>query len=138
MSKGISVMLCEIYGYERKGEPLLQGTIKSIAVTDDALTITFDDGTGYVFKDDGQSCCERRYMHSDDKPEEYVGAKFLSAEIADAPEIADEYGEHEVQFLRVHTDRGDFVCSAHNEHNGYYGGFCIHVEPLAHTIEGGT
>lgn len=127
-------MLCRLFGEGREGKPLeINRKIASIAVADDALTIRFDGGGGYRFRDDGQSCCESRYMRSDDKPEEFVGATFLGAEIADAPDQKDPegYSEHEVQFLRVLTDRGPFVASAHNEHNGYYGGFCIHVDEVS-------
>lgn len=126
---GVGVMLCEIAKAGRKGEPLKTGQkIRSIAIVDNALMLAFEGGTGFRFYDDGQSCCEARYMRSDDKPEEFVGAEFRGAELAGAPSIDDQYGEHEVQFLRILTDRGVFVASNHNEHNGYYGGFCVHVD----------
>lgn len=96
---------------------------------DDALYLAFDDGTGIRFADEGQSCCESRYMRTDDDLASFVGAKLLGAEIKEAPTAAPpyEYGEHEVQFLEVQTDRGVFTMASHNEHNGYYGGFCIRV-----------
>lgn len=101
-------------------------TISYLGVDDDALTIRFEDGTNLRFHDEGQSCCETRYMRSDDSGSDHVGATFIGAELADARSQEDEYGEcHEVQFLRVTTSVGVFVASSHNEHNGYYGGFCI-------------
>lgn len=92
---------------------------------DDALHFVFDDGSKMKMYDDGQSCCESRYMRTDDNLADYVGAKLLGAEIKEAPSIAAEYDEHEVQFLEVQTDRGVFTMASHNEHNGYYGGFLI-------------
>jgi hypothetical protein len=95
--------------------------------TDDALHFVFDDGSKMKLFDDGQSCCESRYMRTDDNLAEFVGAKLLGAEIKEAPNLKDEddYGEHEVKFLEVQTDRGVFTMASHNEHNGYYGGFSI-------------
>lgn len=130
--KGVGVLLCEMASHEAAREPLRTGLrIASLGITDDALTVRFEDGTGYQFEDMGQSCCEHRYMRSDDKPEEFVGATFMGAEIADAPDAPGQYGdEHEVQFLRVLTDRGPFVASSHNEHNGFYGGFAVRAKAL--------
>ena len=91
------------------------------------LLFWFEDGTRLRIFDDGQSCCENRYMRTDDKLDDYVGAIFEGIELRDAPPIAaDGYrGEHEVQFLAIRTSSGQFVMSNHNEHNGYYGGFSL-------------
>ena len=98
---------------------------------DDALHFVFDDGSKIKLFDDGQSCCEHRYMRTDDKLDEFVGARLLGAEIKEAPSMPDEYGEHEVEFLEVQTDRGVFTMASHNEHNGYYGGFSIRASKEA-------
>ncbi len=92
---------------------------------DDALHFVFNDGSKIKLFDDGQSCCENRYMRTDDNLSEFVGSKLLGAEIKDAPDIDDGYGQHEVEFLEVQTDRGVFTMASHNEHNGYYAGFLI-------------
>jgi hypothetical protein len=92
---------------------------------DDALHFEFSDGSRIKLSDEGQSCCESRYMRTDDSLIDYVGAKLLGAEIKKAPNVADEYGEHEVQFLEVQTDRGEFTMTNHNEPNGAYGGFWV-------------
>lgn len=95
----------------------------------DAFVVGFEDGTRLCLWDDGQSCCERRYMTTDDDLPSYVGSTFLDAELREGPETQDEYGEtHEVQFLTVKTSGGNVVLSNHNEHNGYYGGFSIMSE----------
>jgi hypothetical protein len=92
---------------------------------DDALHFAFDDGSKIKLFDDGQSCCESRYMRTDDNLADYVGAQLLGAEIKEAPSVPAEYEEHEVQFLEVRTSKGCFTMTSHNEHNGYYGGFSI-------------
>lgn len=92
---------------------------------DDALHFVFEDSSKIKLYDDGQSCCESRYMHTDDDLSHFVGANLLGAEVRDAPNEPDEYGEHEVQFLIVNTSIGSFTMASHNEHNGYYGGFLI-------------
>jgi hypothetical protein len=110
-------------------------TISSMALTDDVLHMTFTDGYELKISDEGQSCCESRYMTTDDAMGEYVGAVLISVSVLDAPNIEqlpDETGycsdeEHEVQFLRITTSKGDVTFASHNEHSGYYGGFSIHA-----------
>lgn len=106
--------------------------ISSIALTqEDELHLKFEDGTGLKLWDDGQSCCESRYMRTDDNLDEYIGATFVGGEVKDAPNVSDEeYGEHEVQFLEIQTSKGPLTMASHNEHNGYYGGFYIQARAL--------
>ena len=99
---------------------------------EDKLIFNFIDGTVLKIFDNGQSCCEYRYMRTDDNLSYFQGAILLDFELKDAPNIKDEFGseyswgeEHEVQFLDVKTSKGIFQMANHNEHNGYYGGFCI-------------
>lgn len=99
--------------------------------SDDALHFMFADGSKMKMWDDGQSCCESRYMTCDDDLSYFSGSKLLSVEVkyAQQSEYSDYYETiHEVQFLEVMTDRGCFTMATHNEHNGYYGGFCVRVE----------
>ena len=100
-------------------------TISKVEITDNVLVISFTDDTTLSIRDDGQTCCESRYMVTDDDLPYYAGATLLSVEISDAPNQEDEYGDHEVQFLRVNTNKGTFVLSNHNEHNGHYSGFAM-------------
>ncbi len=126
---GIGVMIGMLSGNAKSVKAFASAVGKTIAALrlgeDDALHFEFSDGSKLKLYDDGQSCCEQRYMRTDDNLSDYIGAKLLGAEIKDAPSIPDEYGEHEVQFLDVKTDKGVFTMSSHNEHNGYYGGFWI-------------
>lgn len=94
---------------------------------DDALHFVFTDGFKLKVSDEGQSCCESRYMRTDDDLASFVGAKLTGMELKDAPNMPYEDGDHEVQFLEVQTDRGVFTMANHNEHNGYYGGFAVRL-----------
>ena len=122
---GLGVMIQWLAGNDdsvRAYRDSIGKTIRALSLGgDDALHFEFDDGSKMKFVDEGQSCCESRYMLTDDDLAGYVGAKFLGADIKDAPNMEYEYGEHEVQFLEVQTDRGVFTMASHNEHNGYYG-----------------
>ena len=101
-------------------------TITALSLTDDQLRFEFEDGSRLRLWDNGQSCCESRYMQTDDDLPYYIGAKFVGAEVRDGGSTEGEYGDtHEIQFLVVTTDRGTFSMASHNEHNGYYGGFWI-------------
>lgn len=127
---GLGVMLGMLGGNADSVAAFTGAVGKTIAALrlgdDDALHFEFSDGSKMKLSDEGQSCCENRYMRTDDNLAEYVGAKLLGAEIKEAPNVEDEYDEeHEVQFLEVQTDRGVFTMASHNEHNGYYGGFLI-------------
>lgn len=100
----------------------------------DVLHIRFEDGSGLNFVDDGQSCCENRYMSNDgDDLREYIWSRYIGYEVKDAPDIECEDAYHEVQFLEIMTSVGHITLSMHNEHNGYYGGFCLNVSEVATT-----
>lgn len=94
---------------------------------DDALRIVFESGKRIRVFDDGQSCCESRYMRTDDDLSYYEGAVLVGMELLNAPAEEGEDAVHEIQFLHVRTDRGVFVMASHNEHNGYYGGFWLRI-----------
>lgn len=132
---GLGVMIGMLSGNEDSVAAFTAALGKTIAALrlgdDDALHFEFNDGSRLRITDEGQSCCEKRYMRTDDDLFYYVGATLLGAEIKQGPDMPDEYVEHNVQFLEVNTSRGVFTMSNHNEHNGYYGGFSIRaaVEP---------
>ena len=107
--------------------PFLNKEIDGIRLEEDGLYLTFKNSKMKIY-DDGQSCCEWRYMRTDDDLPYYVGATFHGVEIKNAPDMEDEYEVHEVQFLEIITSKGSFTISTHNEHNGYYGGFWIKVK----------
>jgi hypothetical protein len=128
MNLGLGVMIRMLGGNKESVDAMTGAIGKKIAavsLTDDALHFTFEDGTKIKLADEGQSCCENRYMRTDDDLSYFVGAELRGAEVNEAPSAECEYDSHDVEFLVVHTDKGDFTMSSHNEHNGYYGGFCV-------------
>lgn len=127
---GIKVLLNDIFGEHEESRVIKDSIGKTIVALrldedDDALHLEFSDGSKIVIFDDGQSCCESRYMRTDDDLTYFIGSKFTGTSLRDAPDRDEDGGVHEVQFLIVHTDAGDFTMANHNEHNGYYGGFLL-------------
>lgn len=129
---GIGVVLKMLSGNQQSFNAYtnaINKIIKDVRLDEESNTLLFrfDDETTLTVKDNGQSCCEVRYMRTDDNLSEFSGARLLGMAIKDVDNAPDEYGEHEIQFFEVTTDRGVFSISNHNEHNGYYGGFAIEL-----------
>jgi hypothetical protein len=105
----------------------LNKTIREVKLDGDVLSFDFTDDTHLYVQDEGQSCCEHRYLNDDgcDFPY-YSGAVFLGIDLGENEDITSGDEEsHQQQFINVRTDRGVFSLSAHVDHNGYYGGFSI-------------
>lgn len=99
--------------------------VRSVRLEDNALLLDVP-GVGLLkIFDAGQSCCELRYMRTDDDLDAFGGATLIGVEVRIAPTNYETGDPHEVAFLVVHTSKGDVTCSTHNEHNGYYAGFSI-------------
>jgi len=127
---GLGVMIQMLGGNDSTVKALKESlgkTIRKVWLDDenDQLMFEFADDTTLRMWDGGQSCCEHRYMRTDDDLNEYAGATFMDVEIKEAPDGEDGYEVHEIQFLDIKTDKGIFQMANHNEHNGYYGGFWI-------------
>jgi hypothetical protein len=124
---GLGVMIGMLGGNEKTVAAVkssLGKTILSAWLKDDVLRLTFTDGTTLKLWDDGQSCCESRYMVCDADLPAFTGATLVNIELREGPSLpAGE--EHETQFLNVVTSKGIIDAVTHNEHNGYYGGFWI-------------
>jgi len=135
---GIGVMIRQLFGTAGARNPsdYYGRMIASAEATDSVLTLGFEDGTRIVVKDDGQSCCEARYMRTDDNPQDLVGHRLVALESNRSANESGEYWDaHEIAFLDVKTDAGVTVFSFHNEHNGYYGGFSLSVQELPPATE---
>lgn len=95
----------------------------------DALLLTFEDGQRIAISDDDQSCCESRYMTTDDDLAKIVGGKLARIDVKEGEgKKDDDYGEHEIAFLEIGTDECFVTVATHNEHNGYYGGFGLTID----------
>lgn len=125
---GFGVMIGMLSGNEETVNTIklsIGKTISSVKLDDNKLRFVFTDNSKIVLFDDGQSCCEDRYMTTDDDLSFFTECTFDNVELRDAPNMPEEYGDHEVQFLLVTTSKGVFTMETHNVHNGYYGGFWI-------------
>lgn len=108
----------------------LEKTIKVINITDETLALKFQDNSELIFKDDGQSCCENRYMNCDDDLKYYIGSNFLGYEIKDGPTKSTESGDLECSFFVLYTSKGEFTVNNYNSHNGYYGSFNLVIKEV--------
>ncbi len=122
----------EFYGRKIVAAELVSGAERGSlgGSPNESLRLTFADGTKIAIWDDGQWCCESRYMRTDDDVQSLVGHELRRIEAKEAPNIGtdDDYGEeHEVCFVEIGTDDGFITISNHNEHNGYYGGFGLTI-----------
>lgn len=129
MSLGLKTMLYMLSGGSQHDPSEFIGKeISAARIEDNRLKLDFSDGVGIDIWDDGQSCCEDRYMRTDDDVQSLIGHKLTRLDIKTAPNIGDdEYSEHEVCFIEVGTDHGFITLANHNEHNGYYGGFGLTI-----------
>lgn len=126
---GLGVMIGWLGGNEDSVNALQKGlnkVITDLKITDKELLFTFADGYKMRLSDEGQSCCEHRYMHTDDDLDYYIGSTLLDVETKPGPEESLEYGDvKESEFLIITISLGQFTIVNYNEHNGYYGGFLI-------------
>lgn len=133
MSFGMTVMIHQLFGGDSDSESAIQQAIgrkiASVSVSD-VIRITFEDGSVLTVRDDGQSCCESRYLLCDDDLASFGGDVLMSVEVRDGETQKDpEFGdEHETMFVEFTTERGSFTVCTHNEHNGFYGGFVLRAE----------
>lgn len=123
---GIGVVMSYLSGNNNKEifDKIIGKEIENISFNSDELILKID-GLSVAIVDDGQSCCETRYMTCDDDWGYHVGAILTDIEISAIQEKDCEYDVHEIQTLRIHTTNGVLNVETHNEHNGYYGGFSI-------------
>lgn len=125
---GIGAMLHALGGGTKHGAAEYYGrTICGAEIVDNRLRLTLDGGKQIEIWDDGQSCCESRYMTCDDDLKSLVSHKLARIEAKDGPNQSADYEEHETCFVEVGTDKGFVTLTNHNEHNGYYGGFGLTI-----------
>ncbi len=100
---------------------------------ENTFQIHFTNGNILEVADDGQSCCEHRYLTCDDDLDGLPGQTIVSIEVSGVG-LADDDGsgmDHEQAFVRIQFSRFAVTLCTHNEHNGYYGGFSLHVRLLS-------
>lgn len=128
MNLGIGAMLHILGGGTENSASKYYGRkITDASFEDNSLNLTFEDGVKINIFDDGQSCCESRYMTTSDDVKWLIGKTLKEIAVKTAPDEPYDYGSHEVQFLEVMTNDGCITFANHNEHNGYYGGFGMNI-----------
>lgn len=109
-------------------------TISGVVLQGDELILVgLNNGQTLRITDEGQSCCERRYITTDADLPSYIGRKIVDFQLRSTTAVEDAgfdnddgYEDcHEMQVLVIVTDEGNIDFVTHNEHNGYYGGFSI-------------
>lgn len=118
-------------GTQYEGAHFYGRVVSDATVTDEAVTLMFTDGTAMILTDQGQSCCEHRYITCDDDPKGMIGGTLTKVEVKTHECTTGEYGDdHEMCFVDIETSKGWITICTHNEHNGYYGGFGLNLEEL--------
>ncbi|MDB5358806.1 MAG: hypothetical protein JWO51_103 [Rhodospirillales bacterium] len=108
--------------------------VELVAYGDGAVRLTFEDGRTIEICDNGRSCCENRYITTDDDLASLVGHVLIRIDAKDGPESEADGEPHETCFIEIGTDQNFVTLVTHNEHNGYYGGFDLtirEIEPTA-------
>jgi hypothetical protein len=128
---GIDVMLSELGRSPSDHAKFLGRTIKTAVLTNEELRLQFTDGSAFKLFDDGQTCCESRYITCDDNVTALAGQKLLAINVKAGPSEDGDWNVHETQFVEVQTNGGFVTLTTHNEHNGCYGGFALRIEELS-------
>lgn len=131
MNTGIGAMLHYLGGGSDKDPSDYYGkTITNILIDDERMLIQLEEVTTIKIFDDGQSCCEARYISCDDDVSVLIGEKLSKVESKDGDTTDDDWQVHETIFIEVATDKDHITFCNHNEHNGYYGGFGLSVTEI--------
>ena len=129
---GITVMLHSLFNRNEKDEAdKYYGKIrKSAEMNEEKVTIEFEDGIKIELTDEGQSCCEYRYISCDDDVNRIIGSELVKIEIKKTEEKEEDYEIHEMAFVDIQTNQCFITFCTHNEHNGYYGGFILSLKEV--------
>jgi hypothetical protein len=120
---GMGVLLSS--GSDVKLDDIKGKTIRFAKLVENKVFLQFTDGTRIKLYDDGQSCCENRYISTDDEMNNIEDGLLLDIEKKEGPIVEKDCEVHEQIFVEIKTDKGFVTLCTHNEHNGYYGGFAL-------------
>lgn len=115
-------------------DKLQDQVLENIKLVGDDTIMLKVNGKEYNIWDNGQSCCEYRYITSDDDLTSFTGGTLegvVQGECRSVDPDQDEWAEeHEASFLRIYTSKGVIVFETHVEHNGYYGGLSVQLREV--------
>lgn len=115
-------------------DKLQDQVLESIDLIGDNVIRIKVDGATYDIWDNGQSCCEHRYITTDDDITSFTGGTLegvVQGEYRSVEPDPDKWVEdHNASFLRIYTSKGVIVFETHVEHNGYYGGFNVQLREV--------
>lgn len=106
--------------------------IVALTLSDNKIKLYFGGGFVVHIFDNGQRCCEERFITTDDNLSLATNTRFRNLTIKGTTN--DDYSDDEIKqideilFLKIQTDKACFTFETHNKHNGYYGGFDIQIE----------
>lgn len=125
---GIGAMLHHLGGgSQHSASEYVGAEILAASMADNRLRLKLSGGKTIEIWDNGQSCCESRYMSTDDDLATLVGRKLVRIQTRPGADIDADYDYHETCFVEIGTDVGFVTITNHNEHNGYYGGFGLTI-----------
>lgn len=128
---GIGTMIHYLSGGSKESADKYYGReITAAQFGDDALTLTFADGVTVKLTDEGQSCCEYRYMTCDDKATDLIGGHLREISLRQVKAEGEYDDVHEICFVKVETENAHITIETHNKHNGYYGGFGMNLREV--------
>lgn len=106
--------------------------ILSVKLEEQEIIIGLEDNKKFILSDIGQSCCEKRYLSTDDDISALLGKKLTNVEVKYGGGRHEESDEvHEMAFLELRTEDDTYVTiCAHNKHNGYYGGINLEISEI--------
>lgn len=136
---GIGANLHYLSGGSKHGSQEYEGKVIEFAVfnkEDNYLEIHFQDGVIIRISDEGQSCCENRYMTCDDDLSVLKGTTLKQIRVNSVEdEEFDRNGYisdvHQIAFLEILTNQNSISFATHVEHNGYYGGFGLNIDEIS-------
>jgi hypothetical protein len=134
MSLGLGVMIARLgVGSSRSASEYLGHKIVEAQLDSeyDRFILKFENGKRIAIVDDGQCCCEHRYVSTDDDVSALIGGTLVRIEARDGPSVDGNTDDcHETCFVEVATDQAHVTLVNHNEHNGYYGGFALSIKEI--------
>ena len=105
--------------------------IVSMRIAENRLYIRCEDQTTLIIWDDARYCCETRYMYTADNLQYFEGAVLMNCTVCCGrvvPLDEDQDEVNDVMFVNIETSKGVCTIETHNDHNGYYGGFCLEYQ----------